>query len=91
MCICLYTCVFLYMYIHTHIHIYPIKRGSISLIIREMQIRTIPRYHFSLIRLVKMKRYNTFFGPGYYRGDRHFHSLLVESKPYNHSRQEPGN
>ena len=46
-----------------------------------MQIRTIPRYHFLLIRLVKIKRYNTFFGPGHYRGDRHFHTLLVESKP----------
>lgn len=68
------------MYIHTHIHTYPIKRWSISLIIRDMQIRTISRYHFSRIRLVKIKRYNTFFGPGYYRGDRHFHTLLVESK-----------
>ena len=68
---------------HTHIQIciYPIKRCSISLIIREMKIRTTLRYHFSPIRLVKIKRYNTFFWPGYYRGGSHFRTLLVECKP----------
>lgn len=77
--ICMYI-IYVYAYTHTHLSISH-KRCSISLIIREMKIRMTLRYHFSPIRLVKIKRYNTFFWPGYYRGGSHFRTLLVECKP----------
>ena len=78
----IYLCIFMHVHTYTHTYIYISHKKMIHFTHDQRNAnQNIPRYHFLLIRLVKIKRYNTFFGPGHYRGDKHFHTLLVESKP----------
>jgi hypothetical protein len=59
-----------------------IKRCSTPLTIKEMQIRVMMRYHYTLIRIVSINNGNHI---KYWRGcrkNRPFNPLLVEIKSY---------